>query len=228
MIANVVLTNACLAFSSIQFYQISRVLITPCVALLNYLTLGATIPRPAALALVPVCVGVGIVSYFDAAAKGSGSGSGSKDTSPLGVAFAFTGVFASSVYTVWIGKYHKMLDCTSMQLLLIQSPVSILIMVYVIPFSDDPTVWRETTAPTWGLMALVSYFHPTIALGRRADSRRRAVCSLVSSTLLNSSSLTRPARSAARLSAISSPSRSLLWVGYTAESPSRTGRWWAS
>lgn len=152
MIFNVVLPNASLAYSSIQFYQVVRVLLTPCVAVLNYVLSRATIPLLAALTLAPVCVGVGVVSYFDTVPK---SGSQSRGTSPLGVFFAFSGVFASSIYTVWIARYHKLLDCTSMQLLLNQAPVSVLLMLYIIPFSDDVTVWRTTSMQLWLLILLV-------------------------------------------------------------------------
>ncbi|KAI6875812.1 hypothetical protein KC323_g158 [Hortaea werneckii] len=63
MIASVVLTNASLAFSSIQFYQVARVLTTPCVALLEYVVLGKKITIRASLTLIPVCVG--LVRYCD-------------------------------------------------------------------------------------------------------------------------------------------------------------------
>ena len=154
MIFNVVLPNASLAYSSIQFYQVVRVLLTPCVVLLNYIMSKATIPVLAALTLVPVCAGVGVVSYFDTMPKSSPQAQG---TSPLGVIFAFTGVFASSIYTVWIARYHKLLDCTSLQLLLNQAPVSVLLMLYIIPFSDDVTVWSATPSHICLLILLVSH-----------------------------------------------------------------------
>lgn len=118
MILNVVLMNASLAYSSIQFYQIVRVLLTPCVALLNLCLYGLTIPLKAAGMLVPVCVGVAVFSYFDALGAGEG-----KETSGLGVVFAFLGLGASAVNTVWIGRYHRVLECSSMQLLMNQAPV---------------------------------------------------------------------------------------------------------
>ena len=153
MIFNVVLPNASLAFSSIQFYQVVRVLLTPIVALLNYMLIRATIPARAALTLIPVCAGVAIVSYFDTQPRGDGKARG---TSPLGAVFAFTGVFASALYTVLIGRYHKLLECSSMQLLLNQAPVSVGVMVYVIPFVDDVTVWKGVSGGQWGLIGLVS------------------------------------------------------------------------
>jgi hypothetical protein len=153
MICNVVLLNLSLAYSSIQFYQIVRVLVTPAVAMLNYIIVKATIPVNAALTLIPVCTGVAIVSYFDTAPK---SGSTEKATDPIGVVFAFAALFASAIYTVWIDKYHRVLECTSMQLLLNQAPVSVLVMLFVIPFSDDITVWVALDSFTWMLVLLVS------------------------------------------------------------------------
>lgn len=154
MICNVVLLNLSLAYSSIQFYQIVRVLVTPAVALMNWIIVKATIPARAAFTLIPVCVGVAVVSYFDTAPK---SGSTEKATAPIGVVFAFAALFASAIYTVWIDKYHRVLECTSMQLLLNQAPVSVLVMLFVIPFSDDITVWAAIDSSTWMLVLLVSH-----------------------------------------------------------------------
>jgi solute carrier family 35 protein E3 len=86
--------------------------------------------------LIPLCAGIGIVGYSDTAPKTSAS---DKSTSPLGVVFAFTALVVSATYTVWIGKYHKALDYSSVQLLLNQTPVSVLIMLYVVPFADNVT-----------------------------------------------------------------------------------------
>ena len=97
-------------------------------------------------------VGVAVVSYFDTAAK---SGATEKTTAPIGVVFAFAALFASAIYTVWIDKYHRVLDCTSMQLLLNQAPVSVGVMLFIIPFSDDITVWAAIDSHTWMLVLLV-------------------------------------------------------------------------
>ncbi|USW54360.1 Putative sugar phosphate transporter domain-containing protein [Septoria linicola] len=151
MIFNVVLPNASLAFSTIQFYQVARVLLTPCVAALNYGLYNRKIPTQAALTLIPICLGVAVVSYFDTMPAGDAKG---QVTRPLGVVFAVTGVLASSLYTVWIKWYHERLECSSMQLLMNQAPISVLIMLYVIPFSDDITVWSKTTSTQYALIAV--------------------------------------------------------------------------
>jgi len=155
MIFSVVLTNASLAFSSIQFYQVARVLVTPCTALLDFIVLKKRIPVMAALTLIPVCIGVGVVSYFDTSAKAA-STSTTQGTSPLGVMFAFISVFATATYTVLIKKYHQTTGLESAQLLLCQSPISVLVMLYIIPFSDDVTVWNSVSVSTWTIILLVS------------------------------------------------------------------------
>ncbi|RCI14071.1 hypothetical protein L249_8013 [Ophiocordyceps polyrhachis-furcata BCC 54312] len=139
MCLNVILPNCSLAFSSVTFYQVARVLLTPVVALVNFLLYGATLPLLAGLALVPACLGVGIVSYYDSLPAADVS---IKTTSPLGVVFALTGVLASSFYTVWIASYHRKLQMSSMQLLYSQAPIASLMLLYVIPFLDalpDPS-----------------------------------------------------------------------------------------
>ena len=152
MILNVVLLNASLAYSSILFYQMVRILNTPCVATLNWLVSKTSMSVKAALALIPICLGVAVVSYSETAGK---SATPDKTTSIWGVVFAFTALFAGAVYTVWIAKYHKLLECTSMQLLLNQTPVSVLVMLYIIPVADDVTAWRTLDAPKWLLVLLV-------------------------------------------------------------------------
>lgn len=126
----------------------------------------------AAWTLAPVCFGVGVVSWFDTATTGpTGPTKGDDDdggftittittTTPLGVAFAMMGVVASSLYTVWIQWYHEKLECSSMQLLMNQAPISVLVMLYVIPVADDVTVWRDVGWGVYGLIGIVSFFPP--------------------------------------------------------------------
>lgn len=152
MSLNVILPNLSLAFSSVTFYQVARILLTPTVALMNYVLYKATLPRNAIYALVPACAGVGIVSYYDSLPSGDAA---VKTTSGLGVIFAFTGIFFSSLYTVWISFYHKKLQMSSMQLLFNQAPVSAFMLLYVIPFADTFPVWSTVPSSRW-VMILTS------------------------------------------------------------------------
>lgn len=152
MAMNVILPNLSLAFSSVTFYQVARILLTPTVALMNYILYKATLPRNAILALIPACAGVGIVSYYDSLPAADET---VKTTSGLGVIFAFTGIFFSSLYTVWISFYHKKLQMTSMQLLFNQAPVSAFMLLYVIPFVDTFPTWTALPLNRWIMIMMV-------------------------------------------------------------------------
>jgi solute carrier family 35, member E3 len=152
MCLNVILPNLCLAFSSVTFYQIARILLTPTVATMNFFLYGATLPQKAIIALVPTCLGVGMVSYYDSLPA---EYEGIKTTSSLGIIFAFTGIFASSLYTIWIGSYHRKLQLNSMQLLHNQAPVACFLLLYGIPFIDVFPEWSTVPFNTWLMIVLV-------------------------------------------------------------------------
>jgi solute carrier family 35 protein E3 len=155
MALNVILPNLSLAFSTVTFYQVARILLTPVVALMNFVLYKSKLPRNAILALVPACLGVGMVSYYDSLPQADAS---IKTTSSLGVLFAFTGIFASSLYTVWISSYHKKLQMNSMQLLFNQAPLASFMLLYVIPFVDTFPVWTQVPINRWFMIFMSGFF----------------------------------------------------------------------
>ncbi|KAK3357676.1 solute carrier family 35 member E3 [Lasiosphaeria hispida] len=163
MSLNVILPNLSLAFSSVTFYQVARILLTPTVAAMNFVLYRATLPRNAILALIPACAGVGMVSYYDSLPTADAS---VKTTSGLGVLFAFLGIFASSLYTVWIASYHRKLNMTSMQLLFNQAPVSAFMLLYVIPFVDTFPVWAEVPVSRWVMIMMSGLFASLINISQ--------------------------------------------------------------
>lgn len=153
MCLNVVLQNFSLAYSSIPFYQICRVLLTPTVAAINFFLYQKQLPRMAVLALVPICVGVAMATYFDAL---SHEGDHKKKTSAIGVVFAFSGVVCSSVYTIWVVVYHAKFGMSSMQLLSNQAPIGSAMMLYIIPWTDSFPVLSKVPLNGWMLVLVVS------------------------------------------------------------------------
>ena len=153
MCLNVILPNFSLAFSSVTFYQIARILLTPTVAVMNYMLYRQSIPVPAALVLIPTCLGVGMVSYYDT--QGSPN---VQSTSSTGVMLALAGVVASSLYTVWISSYQKRLEMSSMQLLYNQAPIGSLLLLYIVPWSDQVSTLATSTVSTWLAILMVSWF----------------------------------------------------------------------
>ena len=122
---------------------------------MNFVLYRARLPRAAVYTLVPVCLGVALVSYYDSQPTGDAA---VKTTSPLGVVFAFSGVFASSLYTVWIGSYHRKLEMNSMQLLFNQAPWSAFVLLYVIPFVDKFPSVSHVSVNRWLMVLLVRPF----------------------------------------------------------------------
>ncbi|KAK4063977.1 uncharacterized protein Triagg1_9305 [Trichoderma aggressivum f. europaeum] len=165
MCFNVVLPNLSLAYSTVTFYQIARILLTPTVAIMNFLLYGRTLPRGAALSLIPACVGVGLVTYFDSIPVDDHA---IKTTSGLGIIFAFTGIFASSLYTVWIAGYHRRLNMNSMQLLYLQAPVACFFLIFFIPLVDNfpSAMYMPTRLSTRGLVILSTIFAALINISQ--------------------------------------------------------------
>jgi solute carrier family 35 protein E3 len=163
MSLNVILPNLSLAFSTVTFYQVARILLTPCVALMNFVLYKATLPRNAIFALIPACAGVGMVSYYDSLPSKDAA---IKTTSGLGVIFAFSGIFASSLYTVWIASYHRKLNMSSMQLLFNQAPVSAFLLLYVIPFVDTFPVWTQVPLNRWIMILMSGIFASLINISQ--------------------------------------------------------------
>jgi len=164
MCFNVILPNLSLAYSSITFYQIARILLTPFVALINLVFYRVSIPMYAALSLIPVCTGVGVVSYYDT--RPSSADQEGKVTTVAGVIFAFCGVVASSLYTVWIGTYHKKLQMSSMQLLFNQAPASSVLLLFFIPIADTIPVFSDVSINIWALIILSGAFASLINLSQ--------------------------------------------------------------
>ncbi|KAI1804387.1 TPT-domain-containing protein [Daldinia bambusicola] len=163
MSLNVILPNLSLAFSSVTFYQIARILLTPTVATMDLILYRSMLPRNAILALIPACLGVGMVSYYDSLPTNDAN---VKSTSSLGVVFAFSGIFASSLYTVWIKSYQRKLKVSSMQLLFNQAPVSAFLLLYVIPFVDTFPTWTEVPKARWLMILMSGVFAALINLSQ--------------------------------------------------------------
>ncbi|PGH09431.1 solute carrier family 35, member E3 [Blastomyces parvus] len=151
MCANVVFLNLSLAFSSIIFYQVVRILLTPITAIIDFCFYGSKIPFKACLAIIPTCIGVGIVSYYDSSKSKKAT---VETTSALGVAFSFAGVTISAVYTLWVSQYHKKLKMDSMQLLYNQVPFGALLLFIASVLTDTFPVWGDILPRQWMLLVI--------------------------------------------------------------------------
>ncbi|PYH76745.1 hypothetical protein BO82DRAFT_250285, partial [Aspergillus uvarum CBS 121591] len=157
MLANILLMNLSLAYSSIISYQIVRILLTPLTVLINLFFYNSKIPLYAALALVPACLGVGLATYADLlpGRRSLPSNPGVMDsTSALGIIYAFSGVFCSALYTVWVAHYHSRLNISSIQLLYKQAPFCAIFIGGISLLTDTFPTTATITPRKCGLLLL--------------------------------------------------------------------------
>lgn len=152
MALNIILMNVSLAISTITFYQIARILLTPATVLLNFLFYRKTIPRNATLSLIPMCIGVGIISYYE---PKPGVGSKVASVGFVTVAVAIVSVFCSAVYTVWISSYQRKYEINGFQLLYNQAPIGGVLLLYVIPWTDKFPVIQIVPGHKWVMILAV-------------------------------------------------------------------------
>ncbi|KAH0536942.1 hypothetical protein FGG08_006207 [Glutinoglossum americanum] len=90
-----ILNNLSLTSNSVGFYQLAKIMTTPCVALFSYLLFRKTITLEAAISLVSLCFGVALTNH-DAAG-----------TNPLGAVIAVAAFTTTAMYQIWISKKIK-------------------------------------------------------------------------------------------------------------------------
>ncbi|CAD6446166.1 8f20dfd1-0d21-4e6a-bf1c-d5615c4be60a [Sclerotinia trifoliorum] len=142
-----ILGNLSLAFNSVGFYQLAKIMTTPCVALLQYFFLSKSVSPQTILALASVCIGVALTN------------TGASGTTTFGASIAIAAFVVTAFYQVWIGKKLTDFKASSPQLLLNQAPISVLILAFLVPFFDtkpDVSVIPKDTLVALGLSGIAA------------------------------------------------------------------------
>jgi len=121
----VVFTNLSLQYNSVGFYQIMKVMTTPTLVFIQSNFYGETFDNKIKLSLIPICIGVSIVSATDV------------QLNMIGFFYSVLGVLVTSYYQIWVGTKQKELKVNAMQLLYYQAPISAAMLVLVIPVFDN-------------------------------------------------------------------------------------------
>ena len=156
MALNIVGMNLSLQISTITFYQITRVLLTPTVAVINFFIYKKSIPRLAAYSLIPMCFGVALISYYDGKPPPP-PGSPIKSTGLLSVLVAFGSVAVSGIYTVWVGTYQRKYEVNGFQLLYNQAPLGGVLLLYAVPWTDRFPNLAEAPTNIWMMIAFSGF-----------------------------------------------------------------------
>lgn len=156
----VVLGNLSLTFNSIGFYQLSKVMTTPTVVLINFVLFRKQVTRYMLAAIIITCIGVSFT--INETAK----------TQLFGVIVATLAFCSTALYQIWIGKKIEDFAVSPPQLLLNQAPISVCLLIPFVPFFD--TIPRISEVPSeilWsacasGIMASMYNLSQFLIIGR--------------------------------------------------------------
>lgn len=102
--------HTCLAVletNPVGFYQISKILITPCVVLIEHFAYGTRLSRHQSFAVALLILGIALVTITDAQVT----------SNPLGAAIAAAAILSSAFYQVLAGAKQRELQVNGNQLL---------------------------------------------------------------------------------------------------------------
>jgi solute carrier family 35 protein E3 len=136
-----ILNNLSLTSNSVGFYQLAKIMTTPCVVLFSFLLFRKTITLEAGLSLASLCFGVALTNHNAASSN------------PLGAAIAVAAFATTAMYQIWISKKIKDFAVTSPQLLMNQAPISVFLLAFFVPAFD--TVIDLRTVPSYTLATLL-------------------------------------------------------------------------
>jgi drug/metabolite transporter (DMT)-like permease len=156
----VVLGNLSLTFNSIGFYQLSKVMTTPTVVLINFVLFRKQVTRYMLGAIVATCIGVSFT--INETAK----------TQLFGVIVATLAFCSTALYQIWIGKKIEDFAVSPPQLLLNQAPISVCLLIPFVPFFDTiPNLSEVPSEILWsacasGIMASMYNLSQFLIIGR--------------------------------------------------------------
>ena len=156
----VVLGNLSLTFNSIGFYQLSKVMTTPTVVLINFVLFKKMVTRYMLAAILGTCVGVSLT--MDGEAR----------TQLFGVIIATLAFCSTALYQIWIGKKIEDFAVSPPQLLLNQAPIAVCLLIPFVPFFDTvPDLSQVPNHVLWsafgsGIMASMYNLSQFLIIGR--------------------------------------------------------------
>ncbi|KIX97763.1 uncharacterized protein Z520_06541 [Fonsecaea multimorphosa CBS 102226] len=119
-----VLGNLSLALNTVSFYQLAKIMTTPTVVAINFVLFRKVLPTPLLLAILVSCLGVALTNVAMVTSN------------PTGTLVAVAAFVTTAFYQIWIGKKVAELDIGAPALLLNQAPLSVIMLLCLLPFTD--------------------------------------------------------------------------------------------
>ena len=129
-----ILSNASLAYNSVGFYQIAKILNTPCLMLIERLVFNKQSSTSVKCAVLIMSIGIGLATVTDATITN------------IGLVIASASIVFTSVYQILIGRKQKELNVGSMQLLHEKAPVAAVMLVFMIPFLEPTGLFPDMSS----------------------------------------------------------------------------------
>ncbi|XP_023226107.1 solute carrier family 35 member E3-like isoform X4 [Centruroides sculpturatus] len=139
----VVLTNLSLGHNTVGTYQTIKTMTMPCIMYIQTYFYGRKFSWKIKFTLLPLTLGVVLNSCYDI------------KFNALGTTYASAGVVVTSLYQVWVGEKQKEFQVNSMQLLYYQAPLSMMILLLIIPFIEPPWVDGGLFQHAWTIKDLI-------------------------------------------------------------------------
>jgi solute carrier family 35 protein E3 len=121
----VVFNNESLKYNSVGVYQLWKVMTTPAIVVIQRVLYGVKMGFLEQVCLVPVIIGVLIAT------------TGDMGTNFTGTVCAMLGLVSTSFYQIWVKTEQQALELNAWQLLYLQAPVSMMILMFIAPAVDD-------------------------------------------------------------------------------------------
>jgi len=141
-VASVVSLNLSLQYNSVGFFQVMKILIIPCLVVMNWIGWNKRSSVPILLSLIPIMIGVAICTVSEI------------NFSAIGAMYAIIGCFTTALHQIWGQTKQKELSLDALQLLSYQAPISAVILIPLTFMIDD----------VWGEHGIYNYPWPTTAI----------------------------------------------------------------
>lgn len=122
----VVFNNLSIQVNTVGFYQISKILITPVVVVIEYFAYGKTVSQQKLMAIAVLMFGITVATVSDTQVS----------SNPMGIIVATAAVLASALYQVWTGSKQKELGVNGNQLLHQVAPTAVGLLAVLIPIIE--------------------------------------------------------------------------------------------
>ena len=131
----VVFNNLSLLTNAVSIYQISKIICTPVIVLVEMFWYKKNESTATLVSLIPVCLGVAITVYAAA------------ELNPVGMFWCFLAIVSNSFYTIWGKTKQSELSVSPLQILTYQAPLSAVILLLALPLDGIENILHYTYTP---------------------------------------------------------------------------------